>query len=76
MTAADRPFTRLAATIAFGPDSPQVRSLEAGLCPTCGTRVNPTEFRDSLSLKEFGITGLCQTCQDGIFASPPEGTVA
>jgi len=25
------------------------------------------DFRDELSEKEYGISGLCQTCQDGIF---------
>ena len=26
-----------------------------------------TEFRDALSKKEYGISGLCQKCQDSIF---------
>lgn len=36
----------------------------------CGTPI--TEFRDELSEKEFAISGLCQTCQDRVFAEVPE----
>ena len=35
-------------------------------CVSCGK--SATEFRDRLSLKEYGISGLCQTCQDEIFS--------
>lgn len=38
-----------------------------GLCPFCGNRVKVRDFRDGLSLKEFLISGLCQSCQDGVF---------
>lgn len=31
-----------------------------------------TEFRDDLSRKEYRISGLCQSCQDGIW--PEEGS--
>jgi len=31
-------------------------------------------FRDMLSLKEFSISGLCQECQDSIFACDEEET--
>lgn len=41
---------------------------EKGVCPFCGKTINPeTEFRDDLSLKEYGISGLCQKCQDEVF---------
>lgn len=34
----------------------------------CGQQVNPRiDFRDELSLREYGISHLCQTCQDSIF---------
>ena len=36
-----------------------------GQCVSCG-EFN-LEFRDELSRKEYGISGLCQCCQDGIF---------
>jgi len=31
----------------------------------CGKKVE--EFRDDVSEKEYGISGLCQSCQDKIF---------
>lgn len=37
------------------------------LCPFCGKPVDINSFRDSLSLKEFTISGLCQSCQDDFF---------
>ena len=36
-----------------------------GQCVKCG--FFNLEFRDELSAKEYGISGLCQPCQDGIF---------
>lgn len=38
-------------------------------CPFCGKDMsNPRgQFRDALSYKEFGISGLCQDCQDKVF---------
>jgi len=36
-----------------------------GQCVKCG-EFN-LEFQDELSRKEYGISGLCQCCQDGIF---------
>ena len=48
---------------AFG-RSPRVAKA-AGQCVKCGEF--KLEFRDELSRKEYGISGLCQTCQDSIF---------
>lgn len=42
----------------------EVEKVEGGLCPFCGEKIDIKEFRDKLSLKEFGISGLCQKCQD------------
>ncbi len=36
-----------------------------GYCPGCGGEA--TEVRDELSLREFLISGLCQSCQDAVF---------
>ena len=34
----------------------------------CATCDDPdTDFRDSLSAKEYTISGMCQTCQDSVF---------
>ena len=35
----------------------------------CGKEVNPDEFRDEISRKEFCISGLCQECQDKVFGT-------
>jgi len=47
----------------FGRDRKE--SFENNKCISCGGPA--TEFRDELSKKEFGISGLCQLCQDSVF---------
>jgi vacuolar-type H+-ATPase catalytic subunit A/Vma1 len=37
----------------------------------CGKKIT-TEFRDKLSETEFSISGLCQECQDIVFAEPTD----
>ena len=44
-----------------------VDAVQAGNCPFCGKHIDPNEFRDALSKKEYGISGLCQNCQDEMF---------
>lgn len=44
----------------------------AGNCPFCNKPVNDADFTDELSRKEFGITGMCQACQDGFFVEDDE----
>lgn len=41
--------------------------VKAGKCPFCKQIVDKTKFRDKVSLREFEISGLCQTCQDETF---------
>jgi hypothetical protein len=37
-------------------------------CVMCGKAVNPeTDFKDTLSKKEFTISHFCQVCQDDTF---------
>jgi len=37
-------------------------------CVSCGVEeITENSFRDDLALREFHISGLCQTCQDKIF---------
>lgn len=36
-----------------------------GKCPFCKKDMTDATFRDELSKKEFGMSGLCQSCQDG-----------
>jgi len=43
------------------------QAISGKTCPCCGSSVTLDSFRDKLSLKEFHISGLCQTCQDEVF---------
>jgi uncharacterized protein with PIN domain len=36
-------------------------------CPMCGGPI--TEFTDAESIREYEISGLCQKCQDDVFAT-------
>lgn len=38
------------------------------LCMTCDARQLP-EWRDHLSVQEYRISGMCQTCQDQVFSA-------
>jgi len=55
-----------------------VKNFEDGICPICKKKIRyrsvldkkipfPGEFTDALSIKEFHISGLCQSCQDRTF---------
>jgi len=48
---------------AFG--TSRAKSIENDRCVKCGGE--SIEFRNAISLKEFTISGFCQTCQDKIF---------
>jgi hypothetical protein len=39
----------------------------AAKCPTCSKEFYPEQLRDSLSKREFEISGMCQKCQDKTF---------
>jgi hypothetical protein len=45
----------------------EVNLIEQGFCPFCETKIDKNSFKDVLSLKEYYISGLCQTCQDQFF---------
>jgi hypothetical protein len=40
-------------------------SINSRDCVSCGEVAD--EFNDELSKKEYGISGLCQECQDSVF---------
>ena len=46
--------------------------VENRQCPLCQAHINVNDFKDELSVKEFIISGMCQKCQDKIFAEPEE----
>jgi len=38
-------------------------------CATCdATDLKPSDFTDALSIREFGISRMCQKCQDEVFS--------
>ena len=41
-------------------------ALEKGICVDCRKPAEDT-FKDSLSQREYQISGLCQVCQDSVF---------
>lgn len=51
--------------IMFG--ASRTESVEANRCISCNNPAPEESFRDAISLKEFTISSLCQTCQDGVF---------
>lgn len=42
--------------------------LEEGVCPFCEKKVNFEDFENMDSVKEYGISGLCQKCQKSFFS--------
>lgn len=46
----------------------EVNLAKQGKCPFCKKVVVQADFKDELSRKEHKISGLCQKCQDEMFA--------
>ena len=45
-------------------------TILANMCVDCGSPA--TEFDGPLSEKEYTASGLCQTCQNGVFTPPDD----
>jgi len=45
----------------------ELEQIEMGNCPLCHNKVEAKDFEDELSVKEFKISGICQSCQDKIW---------
>lgn len=46
----------------------EVDRVKEGKCPSCGKKIDTTiEFSDEVSIREYGISGLCQKCQNEVF---------
>jgi len=45
----------------------QTKAKEEQVCVFCKGKIDLSDFRDILSVKEFEISGLCQKCQDETF---------
>lgn len=65
----DAVAARLGASPVGALDPAAVFLAQAGNCPTCGGEAK--EFDDGLSLREYGISGMCQNCQDAVFDGEP-----
>ena len=50
----------------------EVELVDMGYCPFCEEPIDPESFNDVLSLKEWKISGLCQSCQNEIFREREE----
>ena len=48
----------------------RVGAVAEASCVTC--KGEASSFRDSLSQKEYSISGLCQSCQDSVFGISEE----
>lgn len=48
--------------------STEVDAIEEGRCPFCKKLIESVPFKDDISRKEYEISGLCQECQDDIWA--------
>lgn len=46
--------------------------IKQEICVTCGGEAK--EFDDSLSLREYKISGMCQNCQNVMFGMPDDET--
>ena len=46
-------------------------AMDNQMCVICGGDVN--HFDDELSRREYGISGMCQSCQDGVFSVDSQG---
>jgi hypothetical protein len=52
--------------LAFGRTNTE--AIQKGICISCGKAIDLQKgFKDALSRKEYGISGLCQPCQDVAF---------
>ena len=45
----------------------KLKMVLLGKCPFCGREVDPNSFRNTLSEREYRISGLCQSCQNKTF---------
>ena len=46
-----------------------VQAIRENKCPCCTAFIVESAFKDALSLKEYSISGMCQTCQDECFTN-------
>ena len=53
---------------ALNPSGQSKEELAGGaFCAICGLPISMDDFRDELSRREYGISRMCQLCQDSVF---------
>lgn len=50
----------------------KVKKVRNKKCPFCNKPIDMKSFTDSISVREYQISGLCQACQDDIFGEEDE----
>ena len=45
----------------------QTECKEQKICVYCHKKIEDEDFKNNISRKEYGISGLCQKCQDDTF---------
>lgn len=65
------PINELIADV-VGHDRRETIKEDVCLRPPIGCGGPATEFKDTLSRREFAISGLCQKCQDSVFGGGDE----
>lgn len=45
----------------------RVKLAEQGKCVECESEIKEEDFSDRLSIKEYGMSGLCENCQNKVF---------
>lgn len=52
----------------------RVKAVSEGICPLpdCRKEIKMEDFKDEISRREYRISGMCQSCQDKVFAEPEE----
>jgi len=45
----------------------KITMIKDNRCPLCTERVDKSEFRNKVFMREFKSSGLCQECQDTVF---------
>ena len=60
------PAIDTAITAIFGID--RKKSIRDKICPLCNSKIELDSFMDEKSFREFHQSGMCQPCQDKMFA--------
>ncbi len=58
-----------AISTALGASQTRSQARNTSSCIWCQGSCDVSTFRDDLSIKEFGISGMCQKCQDEMFTA-------